>query len=214
MSAFGDRLREIRLEQGIGLRELARRVNISAPYVSNIEQGKFDPPSAEIVERLAEELGQDREDFLLLAGRIDSELLAITKTDIPRAKKLQNLMKFIDSTMHINGETGFGGIQGLLEILMGQMMQSPGEKIGKFDFSRSLYRAARKMAIEETDSLPEEMDIKRRIGRLMLDWMFTLSQNLTLTDNEQNKQLEELLEKYELTYEDVYPSTEDEENDE
>jgi len=214
MTAFGDRLRELRLEQNIGLRELARRVNISAPYVSNIEQGKFDPPSAEIVERLAEELGQDKEDFLLLAGRVDSELMTLAEKDITKVKMVRNLTKFVDSILHISEEeTGFGGMQGILEIMIGQMFQTPGAKVKKFDFSRSLYRAARKMAIEEDDYLPEEMDTRRRIGKFALDWMFALGQLLTLTEDEQKNLVSELLEKHELTFEDITIQS-DEEDDE
>jgi len=214
MTAFGDRLRELRLEQKIGLRELARRVNISAPYVSNIEQGKFDPPSAEIVERLAAELGQDKEEFLLLAGRVDSELMTLAEKDVTKVKMVRKLTKFVDSILHISEESGFGGLEGIVEIMIGQMFQTPGAKVKKFDFSRSLYRAARKMAVEEDDFLPEEMDIRRRVGRFALDWMFALGQNRTLTENEQKKLMEELLEKHELTFEDITIQPEEEDNEE
>ncbi len=42
-SALGPRLRSIRLEQGIGLRELARRLDLSPSSISQIETGKIRP---------------------------------------------------------------------------------------------------------------------------------------------------------------------------
>jgi transcriptional regulator with XRE-family HTH domain len=42
-SALGPRLRAIRLEQGVGLRELARRLELSPSSISQIETGKIRP---------------------------------------------------------------------------------------------------------------------------------------------------------------------------
>src|SRR3954464_7438951 len=42
-SALGPRLRSIRLGQGIGLRELARRLDLSLSSISQIETGKIRP---------------------------------------------------------------------------------------------------------------------------------------------------------------------------
>ena len=47
MTTFGSHLREVRQRRGISLRELARRMNWSAPYLSDIELGKRRPPSEE-----------------------------------------------------------------------------------------------------------------------------------------------------------------------
>ena len=43
LSGMGRRLREIRLERGISLRELARRLELSPSAVSKIETGKMQP---------------------------------------------------------------------------------------------------------------------------------------------------------------------------
>ena len=40
---LGTRLREARLRQDIGVRELARRVGVSPAHISQIEKGKADP---------------------------------------------------------------------------------------------------------------------------------------------------------------------------
>ena len=42
-SALGPRLREIRLARGVGLRELARRLDLSPSAISQIETGKMQP---------------------------------------------------------------------------------------------------------------------------------------------------------------------------
>ena len=42
-SGLGPRLREIRLERGISLRELARRLDLSPSSISQIETGKMQP---------------------------------------------------------------------------------------------------------------------------------------------------------------------------
>jgi DNA-binding XRE family transcriptional regulator/mannose-6-phosphate isomerase-like protein (cupin superfamily) len=54
-SALGPRLREVREERGLSVRELARRVGCSASLISQIERG-ISSPSASMVYRLATEL--------------------------------------------------------------------------------------------------------------------------------------------------------------
>ena len=54
--ALGPRLRAIRLERGIGLRELARRLELSPSSISQIETGKMQP-SVRTLYAFAEELG-------------------------------------------------------------------------------------------------------------------------------------------------------------
>ena len=55
-SDLGPRLREIRLGQGIGLRELARRLDLSPSSISQIETGKIRP-SVKTLYALASEFG-------------------------------------------------------------------------------------------------------------------------------------------------------------
>lgn len=38
--AIGDRLKSKRLKAGVGLREIARRLNVTAPFVSDLEKGE------------------------------------------------------------------------------------------------------------------------------------------------------------------------------
>src|SRR3954447_12670770 len=55
-SDLGPRLRAIRLRQGIGLRELARRLDLSPSSISQIETGKIRP-SVRTLYALASEFG-------------------------------------------------------------------------------------------------------------------------------------------------------------
>src|SRR5439155_12315474 len=55
-SDLGPRLRAIRLGQGVGLRELARRLDLSPSSISQIETGKMQP-SVRTLYAFAEELG-------------------------------------------------------------------------------------------------------------------------------------------------------------
>lgn len=71
METFGKGLRAERQNQGISLRELARRVEISPTYLSHIEIDHVPPPSPEVVCRLANALGIDAEVLLARAGRWD-----------------------------------------------------------------------------------------------------------------------------------------------
>src|SRR4051812_16348525 len=55
-SDIGPRLRAIRLRQGVGLRELARRLDLSPSSISQIETGKIRP-SVRTLYALASEFG-------------------------------------------------------------------------------------------------------------------------------------------------------------
>ena len=62
MDGFENRIREIRIQRGIGLNELARRVGISGAYLCDIERGNRHGSSAAIG-RIAKALGVDPEEL-------------------------------------------------------------------------------------------------------------------------------------------------------
>lgn len=74
---FGQRLREKRIEKGYSLRRFAELVGVSPTYLSQVEQGHCDPPTAERVRRMAEILGENADDLTALAGRVPDDLPAI-----------------------------------------------------------------------------------------------------------------------------------------
>jgi transcriptional regulator with XRE-family HTH domain len=61
-SGLGERLREARLEQGMSLRSLARRLELSASLLSQIENGKIEP-SVRTLYALVTELGVSFDDM-------------------------------------------------------------------------------------------------------------------------------------------------------
>jgi transcriptional regulator with XRE-family HTH domain len=71
---FGEKLRNLRLEAGIGLRELAASVQISPGYLSDIEQGNVPPPKVRVILSLARALNADKGTLLSFAGKLDPDL--------------------------------------------------------------------------------------------------------------------------------------------
>lgn len=79
---LGDRLKRMREQRGLGLRETANLVGISATYLSRIENNKEpSPPSEEKIRRLADELGEDFDELMRLADRLPSDVTEIIKMD-------------------------------------------------------------------------------------------------------------------------------------
>lgn len=69
---LGDTLREARLDKHLGLRELARHLDKSPSYLSDIENDRR-VPSEEVLAELAKLLGLDFEQLMALAGRLGAE---------------------------------------------------------------------------------------------------------------------------------------------
>lgn len=91
---FGKRIRDLREERRqtdptFSLRQFASKVGISPTFLSKIENGEFDPPSAENIKKMAALLNCNADDLLALADKVDPELSAIIK------KKPQALADFL-----------------------------------------------------------------------------------------------------------------------
>jgi len=83
---FGQMLREKRLEKGFSLRKFAQKVGVSPTYLSQVEQGNVDPPTAERVRRMAELLDENPDEWIALAGRVPEDLPEIIQkrpTEMP-----------------------------------------------------------------------------------------------------------------------------------
>ncbi len=52
MKTLGDRIRELREHQDLSVRELARRIGVSAPFMSDVELGRRHP-SGDVLEKIA-----------------------------------------------------------------------------------------------------------------------------------------------------------------
>jgi transcriptional regulator with XRE-family HTH domain len=69
---LGDILREGRLVKKLGLRELARELDITPSYLSDIENDRR-VPSEDVLRKLAAGLGLDVNHLLALAGRFGDD---------------------------------------------------------------------------------------------------------------------------------------------
>jgi transcriptional regulator with XRE-family HTH domain len=76
---FGALIRRKREEKEIGLREFAKKLEVSPTYLSKIERDEFPPPTEKRVKAIAEILGCDVDDLLARAGRVASELSHIIR---------------------------------------------------------------------------------------------------------------------------------------
>ena len=56
MSNFGQQIRQIRQQKGIGLNEFANEIGVSPAYLSNLETGKTQTIQLEVLSKLQKEL--------------------------------------------------------------------------------------------------------------------------------------------------------------
>ncbi len=103
---LGERIRRVRKERGLGLRETAARVDISATYLSRLETNEEkSPPAEKVIRHIARVLGDDFDILMQLAGRIPAEVVdyvtsepgmpAFLRTAQERKLSAEDLMKLI-----------------------------------------------------------------------------------------------------------------------
>ena len=68
--------REKRLSQdrSFSVRQVAQRIGVEPSYLSKIERDQVAPPSEATITRLAQELGEDPDLLLAMAGKVSSDL--------------------------------------------------------------------------------------------------------------------------------------------
>jgi len=71
---FGETLRQIRIDSGLGLRELARLIDKSPGYLSDVENGRVPPPSEAVIIDISAALEVDKKGLLFAARKVDPEL--------------------------------------------------------------------------------------------------------------------------------------------
>lgn len=67
MGNFGELMRRLRRERGFSLKTVAKKLNTQKGYLSGIENGKVNPPSAKLVKRISQLYQQDERMLLRLA---------------------------------------------------------------------------------------------------------------------------------------------------
>ena len=71
---FGQKLRGLRVDSEIGLRELARIVKKSPGYLSDVEHDNVPPPSEDVILKIAVALNVDKKELLTAAQKMDPEI--------------------------------------------------------------------------------------------------------------------------------------------
>lgn len=79
---LGERIKRVRQERQLGLRELAGQLGISATYLSRIETcQESSPPAEKVIRGLADLLQDDFDELMQLAGRVPEDVENMIKRD-------------------------------------------------------------------------------------------------------------------------------------
>jgi len=78
---FGKKLRELRVNSDIGLRELARLIDKSPGYLSDVEHDNVPPPSEDVILKIAAALSVDKKELLIAAQKMDPAISSYVAQD-------------------------------------------------------------------------------------------------------------------------------------
>jgi transcriptional regulator with XRE-family HTH domain len=93
MTPFGARLRELRAQRGIALKDLATALQVSAAYLSALEHGRRGRPSAGLVHQVNEYFGliwDDAEELARLARQSHPRVVLDTAGLAPEVTDFAN----------------------------------------------------------------------------------------------------------------------------
>ena len=71
------REKKFRQDRTFSVRQVAQRIGVEPSYLSKIERDLVAPPSEATITRLAQELGEDSDLLLAMAGKVSSDLQRI-----------------------------------------------------------------------------------------------------------------------------------------
>ena len=71
------REKKLRQDRTFSVRQLAQRIGVEPSYLSKIERDQVAPPSEATITRLAQELDEDADLLLAMAGKVSSDLQRI-----------------------------------------------------------------------------------------------------------------------------------------
>lgn len=95
MTPLGAKLREMRAERGVTLKEMARAIGVSPAYLSALEHGKRGAPTWFLVQRIIvffNIIWDDAEELCRLAQSSDPRIKIDTSGAIPQATAFANLL--------------------------------------------------------------------------------------------------------------------------
>ena len=93
MTPFGARLRELRAQRGVALKDLAAALQVSAAYLSALEHGRRGRPSAGLVHQVNEYFGliwDDAEELARLARQSHPRVVLDTSGLAPEVTEFAN----------------------------------------------------------------------------------------------------------------------------
>ena len=102
---FGEYIREKRealreKDKSFSLRQVASRVGVQPSYLSKVERGDEPPPSEEKIIQIAEELDENQDLLLAMAGKVSSDLKeAICKRPLVFAEVIRALKDTPDNAV-------------------------------------------------------------------------------------------------------------------
>ena len=71
------REKKFKQDRSFSVRQLAQRIGVEPSYLSKVERDQVAPPSEASITRLAQELGEDTDLLLAMAGKVSSDLQQI-----------------------------------------------------------------------------------------------------------------------------------------
>ncbi len=77
---FGAFTRREREAKQIGLRKMAKMIDVSPTYLSKIERDEFPPPAEDKVRAIAEIIGCNQDHLLARANRVASDIVEVIKS--------------------------------------------------------------------------------------------------------------------------------------
>ena len=114
MTPFGERLREIRDERRLALKDMAAGLGVSPAYLSALENGHRGKPNRRLVHRVCQYLGiiwDDAEDLQRLADLSHPRVVVDTSGLSARHTELAN--RLAQRISHLDEETVTKMIQGI-----------------------------------------------------------------------------------------------------
>ena len=93
MTPFGDRMRKLRTERGVTLKEMAEALGVSSAYLSALEHGKRGRPGWHLIQRILAYFNiiWDEAEEVVRLARISHPRIAIDTSGLnPKATELAN----------------------------------------------------------------------------------------------------------------------------
>ena len=91
--SFGEYVKLVRMSKGISIRGIARELQINATYISKVEREEMPPPAEDVITRLATVLELDKDDLMIMAGRIPSDILEAITEDKDKQREFVRLIR-------------------------------------------------------------------------------------------------------------------------